>query len=47
MNKQSSDNLGALVMAAGLAILLALLFRMVLISAVIGGAVWLLVELLS
>lgn len=47
MNKQSSDNLGALVMAAGLAILLALLFRMVLISAAIGAAVWLLWSVLA
>lgn len=42
MNKQSSDNLGTLVVAAGIALLMAVIFRMVLIAVAAGAAIWLL-----
>lgn len=47
MNKQSSDNLGTLVVAAGIALLMAVLLRMVIITVAVGGAIWLIVELLT
>lgn len=47
MNKQSSDNLGALIVAAGIALLMAVIFRMVLITVAAGAAIWLIVELLT
>lgn len=47
MNKQSADYISAMVGAAVLGFIVVILIRMLVISAVIGGAVWLLVELLS
>lgn len=47
MNKQSSGNLGTLVVAAGVALLVAVIFRMVLITVAAGAAIWLLWVLLA
>lgn len=47
MNKQSSDNLGTLIVAAGIALLMAVIFRMAIIAVAAGGAIWLLWSLLA